>query len=176
TPSCAKARPDSSTLAPVASPPISISLRFKPFVIWFEYSNPRDKSPAGASQLAGRARSGDDLQLIPAVPRHPFLDHRRDPLAPFAAVEDAVMADVFGEEIALARFGEARGQRQCRAGLADARDVVALALDGKQGGVRDRGEIHCPAAMGEFALGQRMALKDVFDGLQIEFGGHVADR
>ena len=33
-----------------------------------------------------------------------------------------------------------------------------------------------PAAMGQLALGQQMALEHHVDRLQIEFGGHVADR
>ena len=36
-----------------------------------------------------------------AVRGNPFLDHRGDLLAPFAAVEDAVMADILGEVILL---------------------------------------------------------------------------
>ena len=56
-------------------------------------------------------------------------------LAPFAAVEDAVMADAFGEVVSLQLARQAGGDVERGLGLADAADIVALALDGEQGDV-----------------------------------------
>jgi hypothetical protein len=57
------------------------------------------------------------------------LDHRRDPLAPLAPVEDAVMADVFGHEIFLAPFSETGRDVERGTGLAQPGNIIALALD-----------------------------------------------
>ena len=70
-----------------------------------------------------------------AVRRDPLLDHRRDPGAPFAAVEDAVMADALGEVILLHRRRQAGRDVERGLGLADAGNIVALALDREQGDV-----------------------------------------
>src|ERR687893_825711 len=60
----------------------------------------------------------------------PVLDHRSDAGAPLAAVEDAVVADVAGEVVLLLRGRQVRHEVERGAGLAEARDVVALAFDG----------------------------------------------
>ena len=57
-----------------------------------------------------------------------FLDHRGDLFAPAAAVEDAVMARALGHQIALLRRVEIGRQFQRGAGLAQAGNIVALAI------------------------------------------------
>src|SRR5439155_13103184 len=56
-----------------------------------------------------------------------LLDDGCDLLAPLAAVEDAVMADLPGEEILLLRLGQPGRDLQRGTGLADARNIVPLA-------------------------------------------------
>src|SRR5690606_33723653 len=106
----------------------------------------------------------------------PVLDDGRDAAAPIAAVEDAVMADAPGEMIMLHPRRQRAGEVERGPGLADAGNIVALALDREQGDVAQRGGIDRPAAMGQPAPGQQVALEDDIDRLQVEFGGHVADR
>ncbi len=96
--------------------------------------------------------------------------------APFGPVEDAVMADIHGEMILLHRVGQVRRDVQRRLGLADAGDVVILAFHREQGDVGDRARIDPRAAMHELALGQAVLLEHLLDRLEVEFGGHVADR
>ena len=66
------------------------------------------------------------------------------------------------------------GQR--RPGLADARDIVLLALDREDRHVADRRRIHLAPAMRHRTPGQRMRLEHRVDRLEVEFRGHVADR
>ena len=91
-------------------------------------------------------------------------------VAPFAAVEDTVMADIARQMILLLRQWQMFGQVERGAGLADTGDIVVLAFDRQQCGVADGIGIDRLAAMDEFALGQRMLLEYVFDRLQVEFG------
>ena len=58
-------------------------------------------------------------------------------------------------------------------GLADAGNVVVLALDGEQRDAADLRRIDRPAAMGHLAVRQGMADEHGIDRLQIEFGGQV---
>src|SRR3546814_4778743 len=59
------------------------------------------------------------------VAANPLLHHRCDLLAPFAAVEDAVMADALRHQIFLLGRRQRLGERQRRLGLADSRYIVA---------------------------------------------------
>ena len=63
-----------------------------------------------------------------------------------------------------------------RLGLADAGNVVVLALDGEQRDRADRAGIDRFAAMHHLALGQGVADEHRLDGLQIELGGQIHDR
>jgi hypothetical protein len=81
------------------------------------------------------------------VLRDPVLDDRSDAFAPFAAVEDAVMADAPGEVILLQGAGQPGGYLESRPGLTDAGDVVALAVDGEEG------EVTAPELMPMMAAG-----------------------
>src|SRR5690554_865033 len=67
----------------------------------------------------------------------PILHHRRDTLAPLAAVEDAVVADILGEVVLLLLVGQVRSQIERGTGLADTGNVVALTFDREKGGVAD---------------------------------------
>src|SRR5262249_36616757 len=125
----------------------------------------RKKQLRGYSSLmlaryASRARVGAE----------PVLDHRGDALAPLAAVDDAEVPDLLGEVVLLLLRGQVRGEAERGAGLADARDVVALALDREQRGVADRVGVDRLAAVDELALGQRVLLEHVLDRLQVELG------
>src|SRR5437867_9751777 len=51
-----------------------------------------------------------------------------------------------------------------------------LAFDREQGYIPDGASVDLAAAMGELAFWEQMALEDDVDGLQVEFGRHVADR
>ena len=86
------------------------------------------------------------------------------------------MARALGHVIFLLRLRQLLGERQRGLGLAEAADIVILALDGEQRGLGDGAGIDQATAVQPFALGQGMALKHDLDGLQVEFGGHVADR
>src|SRR6185312_16547285 len=96
--------------------------------------------------------------------------------APFPAVEDAIVADIPGEEILLLRLGQPGCDVERRLGLADARNIVSFAFDREEGGVPDRVRTNQPSAMLHLALRQLMLLEDDVDRLQIELRGHVADR
>src|ERR687889_528637 len=87
-----------------------------------------------------------------------LLDRGRDILAPFAAVEDAVVTDVLGEEILLFCLGQLGRNVERSLGLADAGDVVALALDRQQRRVADRVRPDQAAAMLHLALRQLVLL------------------
>src|SRR3546814_10035740 len=75
---------------------------------------------AGATAVIGR-----NPPFSP-VAANPLLHHRCDLLAPFAAVEDAVMADALRHQIFLLGRRQRLGERQRRLGLADSRYIVAL--------------------------------------------------
>ena len=59
--------------------------------------------------------------------------------------------------------------------LADAGNIVTLALDRQDRGVGDGAEVHQLAAVHEFALRQRVLLEHLFHRLEVEFRRHVAD-
>src|SRR5206468_1996963 len=82
-----------------------------------------------------------------AVRGDELLDDGRDLLAPFAAVEDAVMADVHREEIFLLRRGHPGRDIERRLRLPDARNIVALAFDREQCRVAYRLRIDAPSAV-----------------------------
>src|SRR4051812_41578103 len=86
------------------------------------------------------------------------------------------MADLLGHVIALhaARQRSRDGQR--RPGLAEAGNIVTLALDREQRGPLDRLGIDPPAAVAQLALWQEMALKHTVDRLQVELRRHDTDR
>ncbi len=69
------------------------------------------------------------------------MDAGRDVLPETRAVEDSVMADVQLQMMALAGFWNVGAERQRRLGLADAGDIVLLALDGQQRRLPDRFEV-----------------------------------
>src|SRR3546814_1179658 len=60
-----------------------------------------------------------------------------------------------------------------RAGLADAGDVVELALDAKDGGAGNGVRAHRVPAMDHLALRQGVVLEHRLDGLQVELGRQV---
>src|SRR4029079_17696108 len=79
--------------------------------------------------LRKRRYSGSLAAEQPSVVRgDELLDDRRNPLAPFAAVEDAVMADIPGHEIFLLRRRKARRDVERGLRLAPPGNVVALVL------------------------------------------------
>src|SRR5690349_9189727 len=80
-------------------------------------------------------------------------DARVDLFAELAAVEDAVVADADLDVVGLEVTRDARAQGMRRLGLADAGDVVELALHRHQADVGDQVGPHEPPAMLELALG-----------------------
>src|SRR3954470_16449670 len=103
----------------------------------------------GAAAMAhpARARRRGQASFPPPpassiVRGDPVLDHGRDALAPFGAVEDAVMADTLGEMVFLEPPRQPRGDVERVLGLADAGNVVALPFDGEQADIDDRGRVH----------------------------------
>ena len=71
---------------------------------------------------------------------------RIHPGAPAAAAEDPVMAGAVDGDVCPMRFRHAGAQRVRGARLAEAGDVVELALDGQDGGIADRRRRHPFAA------------------------------
>jgi hypothetical protein len=63
-------------------------------------------------------------------------------------------SDRFGEMVALLRRRQAGGDVDRRLGLADPRNIVALAFDGEDGDILDRRRIDAAAAVNHLALGQ----------------------
>src|SRR3954467_7098896 len=74
---------------------------------------------------------------VSGVARDEVLDARVDELAVLAAAEDAVVAHAFRLEVLLVLRRDAFREALRRFGLAVARDVVELALDGEERGVLD---------------------------------------
>ena len=107
---------------------------------------------------------------------HELRPGRVDELAPFAAVEDAVVADAFLLQVAALGGGDVAAEVVGGLGLAEAGDVVELAFDRHQRGLADRGGLHLLAAVGEGADRQRMLLEHVADGVEIEIRRQVHDR
>src|SRR5690606_13003484 len=97
-------------------------------------------------------------------------------LAPAATAENAVMPRALHREVAVARLGDAGAQVVRGAGLAQARDVVQLALDGHQRAAPDRRRPHRLAADGPLAQRQEEVLEHGADGVQVVLGGHVQHR
>src|SRR5690348_5530201 len=97
---------------------------------------------------------------------------RHDLLAPFAAVEDAVVADARLLPMHVPGTGNAGSQRMRGPGLADARNVVELALDGHQRRL-DRRRIDLAAAAHPGSERQQMLLEHDLDGLQVELRGEI---
>ena len=135
------------------------------------------KAPATGQRSIATVSRRVTIAGCDSVRGDPFLDHRRDLVAPLAAVEDAVMADVLGDDdiassssgrlVAMSAppwSGRARKYRRARPRSRAARCRVIAAGS------------TAPAAMHHLALGQQMALEHDVDRLEVEFGGHVADR
>src|SRR5204862_2099172 len=102
-------------------------------------------------------------------------DPRHDLFAPFAAVEDAVMADSRLLPMHMPCAGNVRREGVRGFGLANPGDVVELALDRHQSGL-DRRRLDRPAATHPDTARQPMLLEHDLDGLQIELGGEVHHR
>ena len=83
------------------------------------------------------------------------------------------MADAGLQPMRLAIGRNVAAQAVRRFGLADAGNIVVLALDREQRHALDRGRIDRPAAMGHLALRQRVAHENGLDRLQIEFGREI---
>lgn len=77
------------------------------------------------------------------------------------------MADPFGHIIALHIVGQAGREVERRLGLAQPRNVVALAFDGEQSGTVDRRGVGEHATVHELALRHELALEHHVDRLQI---------
>src|SRR6516225_3437101 len=84
-------------------------------------------------------------------------DARRDLGAEARAVEDAVVADLRLQVMRLAAGGDAGGDPVRRLGLADAGNVVVLALAGEHGDAADRAGIDGLVAVAHLALGESVA-------------------
>ena len=100
---------------------------------------------------------------------------RHDLLAPLAAVEDAVVTNAWLLPVHMACAGDVGRERVGGLGLADAGDVVELALDRHQRGL-DGGRIDLAAAAHPDAARQLVLLEHDLDGLQVELGGEVHHR
>ena len=100
-------------------------------------------------------------------------DARRDFLAEAGAVEDAIMSDVFLQMMHPQFIGDIDAQILRRLGLADAGNIVLLALDGHQPDPPDGAEIDGLAAMLHLAARQLVVNENGVDRLQVEFGGQV---
>src|SRR5438270_6209550 len=83
-----------------------------------------------------------------------FLENGRDLLAPLAAIEDAVVADVGSEEILLFRARQVGRDVERGLGLANAGNIIPLALDRQQSGVPDRGRVDQAAVVLKLAFGK----------------------
>ena len=136
-----------------------------------------------AAWLGRRCLGGADLGggmavlAAPAIVRqHEIGDARRDLGAEARAVEHAVMADGRLQVMRLVVGRNVRAQPMRRLGLADAGNVVVLALDRHQARRADLRRIDRTAAMRHLALRQRVADEHGIDGLQIEFGGQIHHR
>src|ERR1700687_31846 len=106
----------------------------------------RQASGLHAGGSAGRGAVGGksfSVSVRWALARVVVADEVADPghdlLAPFAAVEDAVMADPGLLPVDVAGARDVGGERVGGLGLADARDVVELAFDRHQGGLAKGG-------------------------------------
>src|SRR3546814_15756879 len=98
-------------------------------------------------------RSGGYSPSLIRIAANPPLDHRRDLLAPSAAVDDTVMADALPPQIFLLPGRPRFLQRQRRPGLADPINVAPLALDRPTRDIDDRVRIDRIASMLERPLG-----------------------
>src|SRR4029079_304353 len=92
------------------------------------------------------------------------------------AVEDAVMPDAFLQEMQFLVGGKRRAEIMRGFGLADTRNVVALALDGHECRLTDRRGIDLLAAMVEQPARQLVIDENLLDRLQIELGGQIHPR
>src|SRR5690242_14601038 len=97
------------------------------------------------------AASARALQRLALVLADEGGDLGQDLAAPFLAVEDAEMADLLLQQVAALRRRQAGAQAVRGKGLADAGDVVELALDRHQRRLADRARINRAAARGHGA-------------------------
>ena len=103
--------------------------------------------------------------MVVAVLLDPRADHGADLLAPFAAVEDTVMADLRGHVVFLLAVGQVGGDIEGGFGLAEAGDIVELTFDGEDGGLGDGIRADAVVVMVELAIRQAMFVEDFLDGL-----------
>src|SRR5438309_2012151 len=97
------------------------------------------------------AASGNSAIRSAIQPAHARVDLVAEP----GPVEDAVVADVRLHIVLLEFRRQARAEVVRGLGLADAGDIVLLALDGEQADVGDQLGPDQPSAMLELALGQQ---------------------
>jgi hypothetical protein len=102
-------------------------------------------------------------------------DLRIDLVLPPLPAEHTEMAGAGLQVPALAERRERYTEVVRGRGLADAADVVALALDRQQRGARDRRRIDRPPAPRELAAGEQVLLEDRGDRLEVELGRQVED-
>ena len=104
------------------------------------------------------------------------LSDSRSDLRPEARpVEDAIMAHTLLKVIEFLVGGQVGRQVEGRERLADARNVVPLALDRHDGAAADRHQVDGLVPVHHLALGQFMPHEHLVDGLEIEFGRQVHD-
>ena len=104
------------------------------------------------------------------------VDDARHDLGPEArAVEHAIMADLRLDVMDTHLLGDVDAQILGGFGLADAGNVVILALDGQKRDALDRAKVDPIALEHHLALRQRVLDEDLFDRLKIELGRHVHD-
>src|SRR3546814_4053961 len=104
------------------------------------------------------------------------LGHRGDLAAPAAAVEDAVVPDLLLEMVFLHVVRQGGREVEGRAGLADAGDVVELALDAQDGGAGNGVRAHRVPAMDHLALRQGVVLEHRLDRSEERSVGKVCVR
>ena len=98
------------------------------------------------------------------VAGYPVFHNGRNFFAPFAAVENAIMADFWRHMILFERRRQAGRNIQRGLCLAQSADIIALTLNRQQADIGDRSRINQLTAIVEFALRQQMALEHRVNG------------
>src|ERR1700736_4645774 len=112
----------------------------------------------------GRGIARAMLALRRVVGADEITDAGQDLLTPFAAVEDAVVADPRLFPVHVARAGDVGRERVCGLGLADAGNIIELAFDRHQRGLDGRRIDLAPTAH-PGAARQLVLLEHDLDGL-----------